>query len=387
MRVGPAGDRGRRIRLVGGFAAVLLAVTPVAAQEGPKMKLVETEIVARLPSSAGNLTFTPDNRMIFSHHPMFEPAIRVAELTSPTTLRPFPSEAWNTPQRDSDQYLDSVLGLRGDENGIVWMLDTGQRSKVTPKIVGWNTRENRLERIYRLPEPATRPFSDPNDLVVDLKHGAIFIADEGAGPGGDGSRAALILVDMASGAARRVLEGHFSTQAEDVRVHVDGRDLERREKDGNTVPHKVGADGIAIDHAFEWLYYAPLSGRTVYRVRVAELLDPSLGGEQLGAKVERYAAKPNSGGMSLDAEGNLYLTEVENRAIGVIPVGDRTYRHMTSHPDMHWPDGFGYSPDGFLYVTADQLPRAAPLNGGTSEINPPYLIFRFKPLAPGRVGH
>ncbi len=369
------------------FALALLVCGPPSAKAERGAMLVETEIVARMPGPVGNVTFTPDGRVIFSHHPMFEPEVRVGEMTSSTTFRPFPSAAWNRPRRGTDEYLDSVLGLRCDENGIVWMLDSGQRTKITPKIVGWNTRTDRLERIYRLPEPVTRPFSDPNDLVIDGRHGAFYIADEGAGPNGDGSRAALIVVDMGTGAARRLLEGHASTRAEGLPIHVDGRDLVRREKDGREVPHRVGVDGIALDHGAEWLYFAPLSGRSVYRIRTADLLDPSLDERRLGDKVERYAEKPLTGGMSIDADGNLYLTEIEHRAVGVIPREGRRYRRIAAHPEMHWPDGISFSPDGAMHVTTDQLPRAAPLNGGSSDFTPPYLTFSFKPLAPGRVGH
>ena len=59
---------------------------------------VRAEIVARLPESVGNIAITPDNQLIFSHHPFFSPEIRVAKLTSPTTSQPFPSAEWNTPR-------------------------------------------------------------------------------------------------------------------------------------------------------------------------------------------------------------------------------------------------------------------------------------------------
>jgi len=39
----------------------------------------------------------------------------------------------------------------------------------------------------------------------------------------------------------------------------------------------------------------------------------------------RSADRPNARGMSIDAEDNLYLTEVEHRAVGIIPARDRTY--------------------------------------------------------------
>ena len=47
------------------------------AQQGDKM--VTAELFASVPQSVGNITFAPDNRVIYSHHPFFSPEIRVAE--------------------------------------------------------------------------------------------------------------------------------------------------------------------------------------------------------------------------------------------------------------------------------------------------------------------
>ena len=140
-----------------------MLVSVASAQEGP----IRAEIVARLPQSVGNIAITPDNQIIFSHHPFFSPDVRVAKLTSSTTFQPFPNADWNTPRKGTDHYLDNVLGLRSDENGIVWIVDMGFRTKITPKLVGWNTRADRLERIYYMPEPITRSGSQPQDIVID----------------------------------------------------------------------------------------------------------------------------------------------------------------------------------------------------------------------------
>ena len=138
-------------------ALASLLVSAASAQEAP----VRAEIVARLPQSVGNIAITPDNQIIFSHHPFFSPDVRVARLTSPTTFQPFPNADWNTPRKGTDHYLDNVLGLRSDENGVVWIIDMGFRTKITPKLVGWNTRADRLERMYYMPEPVTRAGSQP----------------------------------------------------------------------------------------------------------------------------------------------------------------------------------------------------------------------------------
>ena len=48
--------------------------------------------------------------MVFSHHPFFEPDVRVAMLSDEGCgYEPFPNLAWNTPREGDDHYLDSVL--------------------------------------------------------------------------------------------------------------------------------------------------------------------------------------------------------------------------------------------------------------------------------------
>jgi hypothetical protein len=70
---------------------------------------------------------------------------------------PFPNKELNDRQSHSDLTLDSVLGIRTDVNGVVWMLDDGMRSGVTPKLVGWDTKANKLHRvIYFRPQGRLR---------------------------------------------------------------------------------------------------------------------------------------------------------------------------------------------------------------------------------------
>lgn len=369
----------RGIRLATLAAAIVLAGA-ARADNGN----VKAEVFAKLPQSVGNIAFTPDNQLIFSHHPFFSPDVRVARLTSPTTFEPFPNAQWNTPRKGTDQYLDNVLGLRSDESGVVWIIDMGFRTQITPKLVGWNTRTNRLERIYYMPEPITVKGSQPQDIVIDQKNRKFYIADENIGPGGDGSHAAIIVIDMDSGVARRVLDGDKSTVPENVPITVDGSDLTVPGKDGKLAVIKVGCDGITMDVKSEWVYFAPLNGRSVYRIKATDLSDEKLSPEELSGKVERYSDKPNNGGLSIDYAGNLYLTAVETKSIGIVGA-DRKYRTYTSDPDMIWPDGITASPDGYMYVSASQISAAAMFHGGKGENKAPYLIYRFKPLATGYI--
>lgn len=63
------------------------------------------------------------------------------------------------------------------------------------------------------------------------------------------------------------------------------------------------------------------------------------------------------------------------------------YADYASHPRLIWPDGVSYAPDGYMFVSAAQVSEAAGFNGGQQRNTAPCYIFRFPPLAPGRLGH
>ena len=52
---------------------------------------------------------------------------------------------------------------------------------------------------------------------------------------------------------------------------------------------------------------------------------------------------------------------------------------------MVWPDGVTAAPDGYMYVSASQISAAAMFNDGKAKNKAPYLIYRFKPIAPGYI--
>jgi len=341
---------------------------------------VSYEIFAAVGQAPGNIAFTRQGELVYSHHPFFSPSSRVVRYQAQThTTVPFPNEEWNTPRDTDDHYLSNVLGIRNDKNGIVWMLDMGQRNPVTPKIVGWNTVRNKLERIYYLPQTSVVATSQPNDMVVDTRHGAFIIADEGIGNGGDGSGAALIVVDMKTGKTRRLLQGTKTVLPEDVPTIINGKPLSVNGK--NLL---VGCDGITADENFEWLYYAPLNGTKLYRIKIKDLLDESQAENGWAEKIETYSEKPNNGGLSIDKKGNIYLTAMESNSIAVILAKDRTVHHIFKDRKLLWPDGVSYNvKDGYMYVSAAQVHLGAAFNQGKNRAEAPYYIFRFKPLAEG----
>ena len=357
------------------LALLPFAVRPCRSEVG---KAPELTVVASLDEVPGNITVKPDKRIIFSLHQFFSPDWRVAEWTQ-QGIKPFPNPDTASPN-DPDIILHSVLGLQSDSKGIVWMLDNGMRGNATPKLVAWDTRQNRLHKVIMLPAPLTPDDAFVNDLAVDETHDSIYITD----PAG-GDNAALIVVDMSSGDARRVLQGHQSVVPEDTDLVIAGEALEISQADGSTVRPRVGANPIALDASNEWLYYGPMHGTSLYRIRVKDLLDREIEAGALADKVERYGRKPISDGISIDSDGNVYITDLANNAIGVID-HSREYRIYITDERLSWPDALSFGPDNRLYTVSNQLHKSALLHGGEETAKPPYYIFSFTPLAAGVSG-
>lgn len=360
-------------------SVLLILITSVMSIQAQNT-VTEAEVFTTTEQAVGNITFTDNGDLVYSHHPFFSPENRVMIMDAKTkTSKPFPNKAWNTPRTTDDNYLSNVLGIRNDENGIVWMLDMAQRDNVTPKIVGWNTKTNQLERIYYLPKSSVPKIAQPNDMVVDTKHGYFIIADEGIGNGGDGSQAAFIIVDMKTGKTRRVLEGTRTTKPENTPTVIKGKHLAVNGKD-----LLVGNDGITADRDFEYIYYGPLNGTKIYRIKTLDIVNEAYTDEDLDSKIETYSEKPNNGGMSIDKDGNIYLTALESNSIAVVLAKDKSVKTMIADENMVWPDGVSYNHvDGYMYVSAAQVNKGAVFNNGKDQSTKPFYIFRFKPVVEG----
>jgi len=353
------------------LAAALLCLSLGAA---PALSQIETVATFDASIPPGNLGIGPDGRIFMSVHRFFGQQLRLVEVLPGGKTRPYPNAAWAAaPKGDGPGLLD-VLGLNVDRRGILWILD-GQGEAHTGRIIGWNTKTESLERIYYLGAPVTRKTSFLNDLAIDRTNNTIYISDTG-----DGKNSALIVLDMTTGQARRVLEGSKFTLPEDIDMIIDNRLI----KLGGQ-PARIGVNPITIDPHNEWVYYGPMSGQSLYRIRTSNLLNRELTPEQLADKVERFSDKPISDGITIDAGNNIYITDITQNAIGVVDP-DGAYRLLYQDEALSWADGFGFGPDNYIYVTVNQLQNSPALSQGIDQSQPPYYLLRFPSVDAGVVG-
>jgi sugar lactone lactonase YvrE len=333
------------------------------------------EVVANLPSPPGNIAVSADGRVFISVHPEAHPALKVVELINGQMV-PFPNLAY---QNGSDaQAFDNVLGIRLDAQRRLWTLDNGTHGIKPARLLAFDIGSGRLVHQFTFPRELAGLGSHLNDLQVAPDGRFIYIADASF----FAKTPAIVVYDVEQRRARRVLQGHASVNAERYVPVVQGRRMEVL----GLLAIRPGVDSIALDATGEWLYFAPVTNLDLYRVRSADLRNQQLSADQLAARVETYAAKTMSDGITMDLADNIYLSDLEHSAVVRLRT-DKTMETLVQSPRLRWPDGFSFGPDGWLYLTCSSLQYVIGLPPSSVTAHAPYQVFRFKPGVPGTAGH
>ena len=357
---------------IAGIVAMLAAGSTMAADRN-------LEVVAKLDRAPGNIGVAPDGTVIVSVHPALQPKT-VALAIRDGAVRPFPPAGWSrvlaAEPADKETGLRPVLGVRVARDGRAWLL-SGGRGQLPKHIYVWDRAKNRLAQDFQFRQPEAQLSSFYNDLALAPDHNAVFISE----PGGP----ALVVVDTETGAARRVLEGHESVRPEGVTAEIDGRVLGAPGPDGEVEPLMGAVNPITIDPQEEWVYYGAMTGESIWRVKVEDLLNADLSAKALGRRVERYGPKPPSAGITIDDAGHVYITDIQAKGVGVTtPEGYRLV--VQDEKRISWPDGLSTGPDGYIYIAANSLHRIFPSHRDMGPPEPPFYITRFKALGPTTVG-
>ena len=332
------------------------------------------EVVATSPKQMAPVAISSTGRLFISvPRWVDEPTPSVAEIAADGSLTPYPNEAMNAwdkvPGESAAEHFVSIQSVVVDEEDALWILDPASPffRGVVPggaKLVRVDLATNEVTRVYHFDDESVPVKAYLND--VRFAHGHAFISDSGLG--------SIIVVDLDTGKARRLLDGHPSTTVEQgVEPMIGGREW----KFPNGKVPQVHIDGIAIDPQREYVYYKPLVGITLYRVPIAALLDESLSPEEVGSQVELVAETEPTDGLEFDAQGNLYMTALEENAIKVMRPDGRI-ELVASGGDFKWPDTIAMSRDGDLLFSNAQFHLLPDFNGGEDKRTQPYKVFRLK---------
>ncbi|MBS1097323.1 SMP-30/gluconolactonase/LRE family protein [Gluconobacter sphaericus] len=339
----------------------------------------ELDIVAEFdgPGPSG-IVVLPNGRTFvgFPRHAVDHKGATLGELVHGKVV-PYPSSEMSLPGNVPEECLVSVHGMTMDRSGRLWMIDDGKRAghPLQPgaaKIVCIDPATNRVAHKIILKEPVLLPDSHMNDLRVSLSHGAqgtVFVTDSsfGTSPG-------LVIVDVATQQARRVLTKHPAILPETgFLAIVEGEP--RRYIPGHPQLVSGGVDAIALTKDEKRLYFAPLTSRRLYSLSVDLLADSASDDVVLGPAIRDEGEKGVADGLTLDDQNRLYTTNYEHDCI-LRRDPDGSFKMMLRDPRALSPDGIFATAD-HVYCTFGQWNRLASFNGGTDRRVAPYLLIRF----------
>jgi len=328
-------------------------------------------VAAKTPKQVTGVAVSKTGRL-FVNFPRWvdEPTPSVAEVAADGSLTPYPDAAWNGWQKDKGDVKKQFVCVQSvfvDDTDTLWILDPAAPAfqgpvRGGPKLLKVNLATNKVERVYAFDDKAAPQGSYLND--VRIANGHALMTDSGLG--------AIVVLHLGTGKARRLLDKAPPTKAEaGIEATIGGKPW--RGGDGKTPA--INSDGIALDPKREHLYFQALTGKTLYRVPVAALLDDKLAPDALGQKVERVTATQPTDGIEFDAAGNLYMTALEESAIKVLRPGGKL-EVFAQAAEYEWPDSIAIGPSGDLYFTTSQIHLMPAFNGGKDMRKPPYRVYR-----------
>lgn len=330
------------------------------------------EVLIELDLPPGNIACSRDGRIFFNTHPFtqshrFTDAF-LFELVN-GEKRPYPDAA-------SQPDMRFVFGMTVDAQNRLWLISPAELDRSRTRIQAYDLGSNRRVIDHEL-DPGVGRFSQ--DLRVSPDGKTLFLADTGAFRFTHG---AILVVDVDRWTVRETLAGDPSTQAQDWVM---------RTKHGpnrlfyGLVSFQVGVDGIALSRDGAYLYYAPMTNDTLYRIRTEHLLDSRLSPGELAGRVERVGKKPMSDGIEVAADGSVLITDVENGAVARIDPGGQLTT-IVRDPRIVWSDGIALTPGGDVLLTDSSIPTyidqiQRPPSIDRLKAGKPYRVYRFHPPA------
>lgn len=187
-----------------------------------------------------------------------------------------------------------------------------------PKIIVVNITTNSVERIYHMGN-----VTKTGSLLDDIRFGSpgsnmAYMTDAGIG--------ALITLDLATGNAVRLLEGHDS-----VNAYFPGSfqgTLDRTASgQASSAP---AADDLEVTPDADYLLYQAASGN-LWRI-ATEYLDQSLTNSSLatilGDLTENWAFTSSTGGTAIDADGTSYYSNCDRTSIDAVAANGTRYQYV-----------------------------------------------------------
>lgn len=280
----------------------------------------------------------------------------------------WPNQSWNSwaPGKSAEKVFVNINAIRRF-NHELWVVDTGAPDfGGTPllggaKVVVFDIATKRAIKIYYFDADVAGKNSYVDDLRINGKYA--YLTDAGW--------AGLIVLDLETGKARRVLTNSPSTLASNSSIKLDGKIL--LAPDGQVL--KVNADPLELSPDNQWLYYGPLNG-PMYRIPTAALNDSGLSDEALKKMVEVWFDMPPSGGTAMTKDGTFYFSDLAEDALKR-RLPDGKIETVIKDSRLHWVDAPVIDENNIIWLPVPQIDRVGLFQNGKNMTQWPVEILKF----------
>jgi len=319
----------------------------------------------------GNVAVAADGRVFFTVHPEAHPVGNKLLVATGHEIRPFPSA-------EQQSLFNTVLGVRIDDQDRLWTIDHGNHGFGQARLIAFDIASGKIVHDHVFGSDIAQLGSFLQDMAIAPDGNTIYIADVSFFR----RNPAIIVYDVKTQTARRVLEGHSSVFPQNWVINNQVRIMRFF---GGLLELKAGVDGITLDPTGEWLVYGAMNHDTLFRIRTADLRNTALDNADLAARLQSMGPKPLSDGLSRDIQGNIYITDVEHSAV-LRKTLDGRLETVIRDTRIRWADSLSFGPAGYLYLADSAIPDVMLQSDAHVAGARPYHIFRFKPGVEGDPG-
>ncbi|MEO0896941.1 MAG: L-dopachrome tautomerase-related protein [Bacteroidota bacterium] len=351
-----------RLRFGGGIAYEDISTAPVYGPDDLKVVYAHDEPIGNVAASKDT---TKPTRIFFTIHPESRPeTIKLMEITN-GQAKPYPS-------LEQQNLFTTVLGLFTDQQNRLWSIDHGNHGFGEVKVIAFDLDTDKVVKEYVFPKQVAKRLSFFNDLSVSPDGKLLVVANVSF----FGKKPSMAVYNLETGESRNLLEKHESVGDQGF---VPITPYKKMSFFGGLVDLLTGIDGIDFSRDGKYVYYAPMGHSELFRIPTKVISDFSLSSEEIEAKVESLGKKPLSDGIRTDYLGNVYITDIENSGVFVLPSDGKGYT-LVKDQRIRWADGLSLAGDGTFYLADSDIPNQMLQSKDHIRENAPYYIYSFQSL-------
>ena len=299
----------------------------------------------------------------------------VGEITPNGEITAFPGGSWNNFRwgNSGENQFIGINSVVSDSNDQLWVVDPagigGQPIKGKAKLVQIDIASRKVVKVYRLDTSVVPEGGFINDVRVG--DGYAYLPDSSLG--------ALIVVNLSTGQARRVLASDPRLRSDrTLKLTVSGKPYLNAK--GQLPNGNMSVNPVELSTDGRYFYFQPSGGPVLMRIETRLLKDFSTPDSVLSKAIEPMGRGPFNAGMTMTDDGSIYFSDIELGGISRrFPDGHFEVVARGPASILVWPDASRLGPDGYLYFPSSQINRFAGNSPtGKSELQFPFHLFKVK---------